>query len=164
MTPGMSMSAQPGSMWFGEYPSDAGSRVGYVPRFHQARLRGLVPKFRAIDDNVSPGRTTYVVNVGAGVGVGRTKDGLGETASPGVDVGAGSVPDEHAFEVSDVAQLGNGEVDGLGADPVATMMSATRATTTRTRTPAPIGVARTLRGRGLDGRGPGSYGSVMRAV
>ena len=118
-----------------------------MPRFHQARLRGLVPKVRAIDDNVSPGRTTYVVNVGAGVGVGRTKDGLGEIALPGVDVGAGGVPDEHAFEVSDVAQLGNGEVDGLGADPVATMMSATRATTTRTRTPAPIGVARTLRGR-----------------
>lgn len=104
------------------------------------------------------------MNVGAGVGVGRTKDGLGETASLGVGVGAAGVPDEHGFEVPGAPQVGNGEADGLGALPVATMMSATRATTTKARTPAPIGVARTLRVRGLDGRGPGSYGSVMRAV
>ena len=135
-----------------------------MPRFHQARLRGLVRKFRAIDVSVSPGRTTYDMNVGAGVGVGRTKDGLGETTSPGVDVGAAGVADAHAFETSGVAQLGNGGRDVLGAMPVATTMSAARATTTKARTPAPIGVARTLRVRGLDGRGPGSYGSVMRAV
>ena len=28
MTPGMSVSVQPGSIWFGTYASDSGSRVG----------------------------------------------------------------------------------------------------------------------------------------
>ena len=117
-----------------------------------------------MDDSVSPARTRYVVNVGAGVGVGRTNDGLGETASLGGGVGTAGVPDEHGFEVPGAPQVGNGELDGPGTVPVATTIIATSASTTRTRTPAPTGVARTLRVRGLDGRGPGSYGSVMRAV
>ena len=135
-----------------------------MPRFHQAMLRGLVLNFRAIDDSVSPDLTTYEVNVGPGVGVGRTNDGLGEITGLGVGVGTTGVPDEHAFDAYGVPHDGSGVLVGLGAAPVATMMSAIRASTTRTMTPAPIGVASGLAPRGRGWCGRGSYGSVMSAV
>lgn len=127
-------------------------------------LRGLVLNFRAIDDSVSPDLTTYEVNVGPGVGVGRTNDGLGEITRLGVGVGTTGVPDEHAFDEFGVPHEGSGVFEGFGAAPVATTMSAIRASTTRTMTPAPTGVASGLALRGLGWRGPGPRGSVMSAV
>jgi len=127
-------------------------------------LRGLVLKVRAIDESVSPDRTTCVVKVGPGVGVGRTNDGLGEITGLGVDVAATGVPDAHAFDAYGVPHDGSGVLVGLGAAPVATMMSAIRASTTRTMTPAPTGVASGLAPRGRGWCGRGSYGSVMSAV
>ena len=48
-----------------------------MARFQKAMLRAFVPNLWAIVLSESPALTTYVMNVGIGVGVGRTNDGLG---------------------------------------------------------------------------------------
>jgi hypothetical protein len=76
-TPGMRTSVQPIRIVFGEYRLESGSRDGYIVRFQKAMLRAVVPNLWAIVLSESPALTTYVMNVGIGVGVGRTNEGLG---------------------------------------------------------------------------------------
>jgi len=112
---------------------------------------------RAIEVSVSPERTTYVVNVGAGLGVGRTN--VGSTDGPGGE-GLGQLGGQAGVAIGD--GVGRGAVRMPGR----AMMATTRTTATPARPKASQGEARTLpppvaRERRI---ADGSRGSVIAGV
>ena len=114
--------------------------MGYAPRFHQAIDLAVVRNCFAIESRLSPVLTTYAVNDGAGLGVGRTKLG-----SAGVGL---------AVAIADVGAPGDAVAVALGpSSPGISRTPAINATTITTRAADSHGESSTERLRAERGTG-----------
>src|SRR4051812_34184889 len=125
----------------GRYFGDSGSSDGYVDRFQNAMLRAVVPNAWAMVFRLSPDLTMTTRNVGAGVGVGGTNEGVGVGpvggGAEGLAVGTRTAP-------LPGAPLPRDPVGRHPTSAIVAIVSATAASPAGTRSawrrPFPIGV------------------------